>query len=261
MIYIKDIYTNQGYYENEDLDENEDVNIKQILLQLPSSIYESPENIIKKINIIKNFTHIKNSINHKYLISFRNNSSNLSLTYLYNRFFNNSLEKIHDIDDINSLDNIIFEPYIQNYIIYKINENSGNLIINIISRLSYNKINETIRYNLIVMSNILAYDKKYSETKYLESWKTLFNDWVEPIEPDDIDNYKKLLSIKINQETIQIDGSKFTDVLCYRNFIQKDFFANLRILYQNDKTDYDEIPILYTTYRTNEKKQVITILH
>jgi hypothetical protein len=57
----------------------------------------------------------------------------------------------------------------------------------------------------------------------------------------------------------------YTDVLCYRNFIQYEYQTGLWILYpkMND-VNYNEIihmPMLFTTYRINQQGQILTILH
>jgi hypothetical protein len=87
-------------------------------------------------------------------------------------------------------------------------------------------------YNLITDKEKL-FDKAIFDnvinkfTIYDYNYEKLFNIWIEPIEPDDIINYHSILERKINEENVEIDGLVYTDVLCYRNFIQYEYQTGL----------------------------------
>jgi len=101
--------------------------------------------------------------------------------------------------------------------------------------------------------------------------KSLFILWKKPIEPSDIENYKKIINTPIEKKNIKINDIMYTDIKCYRNFIQKKFVINLKNLstLNNDlnfvlnlNNNLLNMPFLYTTYRINQNNNdIITILY
>jgi len=63
------------------------------------------------------------------------------------------------------------------------------------------------------------------------------------------------------KKKIILDDEIYTDILCFRNFIQMDYSNGLRFLYSNEINKHLEMPILYTTYRIDKDGNILTILH
>lgn len=162
----------------------------------------------------------------------------------------------------------IFNSIIDKYTIYEYDKNKKSIQVHLIQSYKYKITFNNISTSYIIISNILNYiaSDKYQaiiEDNYNYNDRKLFDKWIEPINPDDTTNYKKLLERKINKETVKIDGLLYTDILCYRNFIQSDYQSAIRILYPNtnDINETIYMPILFTTYRINRQNQILTILH
>jgi hypothetical protein len=176
---------------------------------------------------------------------------------------------INLVVDKNKLFNeTIFNNIIDKYTIYEYDTNKKSMQVHLIQSDKYKIISNNINISYILISNILSYttSHKYqeiTEDNYNYNDRELFNKWIKPIEPDHTTNYKKLLEIKINKETVKIDGLIYTDILCYRNFIQFDYQSAVRISYPNSNNIIESIymPILFTTYRINQQNRILTILH
>lgn len=201
----------------------------------------------------------------KYIVSLRNDSIYLWFVnkFLYRNFISNNFNELWEKK--------IFDNKINNYTIYKLNTKTNLIQVHLIQSNLYKIIKQNIFKNYILISNILALDSKYNEItdlNYNYDYDELFTKWIEPIEPiepvepiESNTDYKKLLSMKISEETIVIGEQVYTDILCFRNFIQIDYLSGLRFLYQNNPDENLIMPILYTKYRTNKLGQVLTILH
>jgi hypothetical protein len=212
-------------------------------------------------------TNLDNEI--EYVIGFRK----IHLFYKIVRFIHYLNEYLNFTNYGDFTEEKLFSNNIESYTIYKLNLHRKSIQIHLISSNSYQKIKKNISVNYILISNILYYSnsEKYTEiiysnydySNYDDDYKQLLDKWIEPIDPDDYSNYKKISSLKINEEIIKIDNNIYTDILCFRNFIQYDYQNGLRILYPNPNeiNEFNKMPILFTTYRINENKQILTILH
>jgi hypothetical protein len=205
---------------------------------------------------------------------------NVSYIYYLNRVFNNFYKSNNT------------EQNPTDYTIYKKNVNTNNMIVCCPLNDSESLIKKIIEENFTLMVNILEYDEKYSQLNYL-NWKELYDNWICPLEPlepsgpsgpsgpfeqTNSDNYNKLIGMSISKETVCVDGIYYTDTLCYRNFIQKDFKLNVNILFGTTFPEFEndlyfagyeypdnkfikDIPMLFTTYREGPDKKITMILH
>jgi len=193
----------------------------------------------------------------KYIITLRKDTIYFRLLNFYNyNFIPNTLGEL--------IEDKIFNSKICNYTIYKFNLETKQIQIHLIPHESYKKIKQIIFNNYIVISNILALNSEYKEItwdNYNYEYNNLFNKWIEPIEPSDNMGYKKLTILKMNEEKIMVNNEIYTDILCFRNFIQLDYSNGLRLLYSNDPDKHLVMPILYTTYRIDNTGNILTILH
>lgn len=216
---------------------------------------------------INNFSN-KYNANIEYVIGLRKITLFSKITLLIEYFigqYNLILEREKLFNEA------IFNSAISKFTIYEYNIDKKSIKVHLTQSDKYKKIKNNILTSYILVSNILSYigsNDKYceiTEDYYNYNYEELFDKWIEPIEPDDTTNYKKLLEQKINEENIKIDDLEYTDILCYRNFIQLDYQTGLRILYPvSDNINQNTLismPILYTTYRINKQGQILSILH
>lgn len=189
-----------------------------------------------------------------YIVSLRNNT-------LYSKLFNWWNSDFIPSDFNEFMEKNIFDSKINNYAIYKFNPTTNFIQVHLIPFESYKIIKKKLLQNYILISNILALNNKYAEItddNYNYEYEKLFTRWIEPIEPSDVNNYKKILKLKINEEQITIDNNVYTDVLCFRNFIQIDYSNEYNSTYSDESL---KMPMLYTTYRIDKHGNILTILH
>lgn len=147
-----------------------------------------------------------------------------------------------------------------NYIIYMKNLNSNQIFIDMQKKLILENTLKTFKKYNDLIPNILAYSSNYNSSEYIDM-NIFFENWTKPIEPTDKENYEKLIKNQILTQVNIKNGIKYTDIVCYRNLMQKDFKSNLDELYKFDNNELQQIPYLFTTYRENSHKQIIMILH
>lgn len=176
----------------------------------------------------------------------------------------------------------------RNFYIYKRNLTSKCTMVDAYNTNILDTIKKIIDKNFIFIFNILEYKNEYEQkdgmigdipkelyelyqsedyksSKYINA-QELYIDWIKPIEPNDKENYLKLTSMAIGQKTTFINGIQYTDILCFRNFIHKEFKLNLKTLFGCEKDfepELNSIPHLYTTYRIENQNNsnMIMILH
>lgn len=161
--------------------------------------------------------------------------------------------------------NYYFEHNSEKYSIYKFNTITCDLIIhNYSNNISY--IRSNISENYQIIQNILKYKQNYNQINTFSNINELYIKWVEPIEPSDKINWDKLTTNYIDKKEYELDNIKYTDIITYRNFIQKDFYDNIKDLIKNPNqlypinNDLQEI-VNKTIYRINNTtKRIITIL-
>lgn len=216
------------------------------------------------VNICSNIYNVET----EYVISLRKVSLFPKITLLVEYLVGN-YNLIMDKEKL--FNEAIFDSVINKFTIYEYNNDKKTIKVHLTHPDKYKKIKKNISTYFILLSNILNYiggNNKYpeiTENDYDYNYSQLFDMWIEPIEPDNIIDYKKIFERKINEEIIEIDGLVYTDILCYRNFIQYEYQAGLRILYPRTdniiQNDIIHMPILFTTYRINQQGQILTILH
>jgi len=145
------------------------------------------------------------------------------------------------------------------YLIYKTNLDTSSLTIYAPINNSQSIIKNIIQKNFISIINILGYDSKYNYCYFLNPEK-LYIEWIKPIEPTDKLNYKKITEMSIETKNVLVNGIQYTDITCFRNFIQKDFKFNLEELFWNEETEFKNIQFLYTIYRIDSESNITTIL-
>ena len=231
---------------DKDFDDNEnEQNLNFVMITKPNDL----DDIIKNKNIfIKKYNSIENEQKYLNILTLRENIP-------WNADFYRPIHEIY-------LEYFV-KTKCESYTIYKINTKTNDLIIHTPMNNSQLIIKNTIKNNFIMVANVLGYNKKYNPIDY-DNWESLYNSWIKPIEPTDSINYEKIINIPIKTEQIIIDNITYTDITCFRNFIQKDFKSNLAELYSNNdekENNLKKIPYLYTTYRIDLDSNIITILY
>lgn len=186
-----------------------------------------------------------------------------------------------------------FDELNDSCILYQVNLNTGYTIVDITNFDKLQTIKNAIAKNFILVANIMEYCDDYEQKEGMigdtpkelrelyehddyksVAWKTfedLYADWTRPIEPTDND-FKKLTDMALSRTKKIIGEYEYTDIICYRNFLQRDFKAKFETLYNNcsdiTQSELNTLPILLTTYRTKTmvnqeyyQYNPITILH
>ena len=208
-------------------------------------------NLEKNNNIfVKKFITIDSELNKEVQVKYEN-----ILTLRENVFFGVDFYKPLHFTNLNY--------YLENkpelYTLYKLNIKTGDIIINAPLNSNVN-IKEIIKNNYTEIINIFKYSDKYNKKDFM-GWEHLYEQWIKPIEPSDKNNYLKLIQMFQDKKEIEVDENKYTQICCIRNFIQKDFFSNLKELYGNEESPFGELVYLFTTYRINNDENIITIVH
>lgn len=259
MDYVKSTYSSTND-DDDVLSYTTSIELDFIMIKNFETLYE-----IKLNSKVFVSSYYDNSNNSEYIIGLRKISLFPKITLLMEYLKGN-----HNlvVDNKKLFNKTIFNNIIDKYTIYEYDRNKKSIQVHIIQSDKYKITFNNISTSYILISNILNYiaSDKYQEIiedNYNYNDRELFDKWIEPINPDDTTNYKKLLERKINRETVKIDGLLYTDILCYRNFIQSDYQSAIRILYPNtnDINETIYMPILFTTYRINQQNQILTILH
>lgn len=230
--------------------------------------FNTPDEIKYNQNIFVNICSNKYNVKTEYIISLRKVPLFPKITLLV-EYSTGNYNLIADKEKL--FNEAIFNSVINKFTVYEYNNDNKTIKVHLTHSDKYKKIKKNISTHFILISNILNYigeNNKYpeiTENDYDYNYEKLFNMWIEPIESDNVIDYKKILERKINEEIVEIDGFVYTDILCYRNFIQCEYQAGLRILYPITEDiiqdDIIHMPVLFTTYRINQQGQILTILH
>jgi hypothetical protein len=235
--YYKNIITLQD--ENDDLKKN---------IIVPAN-FESLDQIKNNKNIyIQKFSKNKYSNNYDCVLAGQTNNL---VGFFYIKFFN-FVKTIEQIENSSG------------YSVYMLNLESNQIIIDIQKKYVLDYTFKIFNKYYDIVPHILAYSSKYESSEYVDvdvDIDYFFNNWIKPIEPTDKENYLQLTQNKILTNLEIINGIQYTDIICYRNFLQKDFKSYLDELYKSDNNELQQIPYLYTTYRENSQKQIIMIIH
>lgn len=254
-------------YNKEDIQNNLKSKLDFVMLKNFNNLNEIETNC----NFIKKDRYDKN------IICLKNNTLFCKLIYWWNyNFISNILNNSYTENEIIFCDQMnyfaIYSLKKNNYSNYtNINDNKFFIQVHLPQPNSYQIIKKNLINNYIIINNILSNFniniKELNQDNLSNyNYNKLFEDWIRPIEPNDEVNFKKLLLVgKIDEDKIEIDGEVYNDILCFRNFIQSDYLHGLKIFYpninNNDNIKYLQMPLLFTTYRINEKGQIMLILH
>lgn len=151
------------------------------------------------------------------------------------------------------------------YSLYKLNTITYDLVIHNYSN-NIKFIFSSISENYQMIQNILNYKHNYNQITTFSNINELYNKWIEPIEPSDKTNWDKITKNYIDKKEYQLDNIKYTDIITFRNFIQKDFYDNIEHLTKNPNQSYPldndfEQLLNKTIYRINNNTgKIITIL-
>ena len=147
------------------------------------------------------------------------------------------------------------------FTLYKLNTTTNEIFIEVPLNNNQVLIKEIIFDNYVQIINILEKNDVYNKNDF-NGWEHLYEQWIKPVEPSQTDEYLKLTDIYIDKKNIVLNNIPYTQIRCVRNLLQRHFFNNLNEFDDINKTLFDKLSYLYTTYRINESNgNIITIIH